>query len=64
VKALAAMPDETVIDGEVVALDSSGRPSFNELQNFGAGVATIVFYAFDVMVFNGRDVTAESLWAC
>ena len=58
------MPDETVIDGEVVALDSSGRPSFNELQNFGAGAATIVFYAFDVMVFNGRDVTAESLWAC
>ena len=32
VKALAAMPDDTVIDGEVVALDDSGAPNFAALQ--------------------------------
>jgi len=58
--ALAAMPDETVIDGEVVALDPAGRPSFNALQNGAAG-ATIFYYVFDVMVLRGRNVMGETL---
>ena len=40
--ALSALPDETVIDGEIVALDGSGRPSFNILQN-GSSKATIIY---------------------
>jgi DNA ligase D-like protein (predicted ligase) len=59
-RALAALPDETVVDGEVVALDEIGRPSFSALQNGSAG-ATIVYYVFDVMVLGGRNVMGEPL---
>jgi bifunctional non-homologous end joining protein LigD len=44
VKALLWMPDEAVIDGEIVALDQSGRPSFNILQNYGSSKAPSVFF--------------------
>jgi DNA ligase D-like protein (predicted ligase) len=62
VKALAGMPDETVIDGEVVALDESGRPSFNALQNGAAG-ARIVYFVFDVLILAGRSVMSDTLAA-
>jgi DNA ligase D-like protein (predicted ligase) len=61
VKALASMPDETVIDGEVVALDENGRPSFNSLQNYGSAGAPLHFFIFDLLVLRGRDVMSEPL---
>ena len=61
VKALSSLPDETVIDGEVVALDEAGRPSFNALQNYGPSKGSLLYYVFDVLTIRGRDVTGESL---
>jgi bifunctional non-homologous end joining protein LigD len=61
VKALAPMPDDTVIDGEVVALDADGRPSFNMLQNYGSDVAPLHFFIFDLLVLKGKDVMGEPL---
>src|SRR5262245_52133377 len=60
VRGLAKMPDETVLDGELVALDDDGRPSFSALQNFSPGTP-VVYYVFDVMVLEGRDVTGQTL---
>jgi len=60
-KGLAQLPDETVIDGEVVALDADGRPSFNLLQNYGSSKASIVYFVFDVMVLAGRDLMHDAL---
>jgi DNA ligase D-like protein (predicted ligase) len=59
-RGLAALPDETVIDGEVVAIDAGGRPSFNALQN-AVSSATIVYYVFDLMMLAGRDLSRETL---
>jgi len=62
-RALEALPDETVIDGEIVALDERGLPSFNKLQNSGLRSAPVVFYVFDVMMLAGKDVMSEPLWS-
>ena len=62
-KALQGMPDETVIDGEVVALDENGKPSFNMLQNYSSEAAPLIFYVFDVMILSGKDVMGETLVA-
>ena len=61
-RALGALPDETVIEGEVVAFDEDGRPSFNRLQNHGSSPATpLFFYIFDVLMLSGKDVLREPL---
>src|SRR6266850_755387 len=59
--ALRSLPDETVIDGEVVALDEEGRPSFNLLQNYGSSKTPLIYYVFDVLILAGRDVMHETL---
>jgi DNA ligase D-like protein (predicted ligase) len=60
--ALQLKPERVVVDGEIVALGVDGKPSFQSLQHRGANPTHhIVFYAFDVLHLDGRDITDEPL---
>ena len=59
--AFAKLPDATIIDGEIVAIDESGRPSFSRFQNFSANADAITFYAFDMPMWKGHDLRAQPL---
>lgn len=59
--ALFKLPENTVVDGEIVSLDENGRPSFNSLQNYGSSQTLLIYYLFDVPILNGRDLRKEPL---
>jgi bifunctional non-homologous end joining protein LigD len=61
VEALADLPAGTVVDGEIVAIDDSGRPDFNLLQNFRADASRIQYYIFDLLYWEDRDLTRVPL---
>jgi bifunctional non-homologous end joining protein LigD len=60
--ALRVAADSAVIDGEIVALDAKGHPSFQALQHRGAHPGhRIVFYAFDLLHLDGKDLMHDAL---
>lgn len=59
VKAAAKLPPGCLIDGEAVALGENGKPNFQLLQStLKGGQADLAFYAFDLLVDGGEDITA------
>ncbi|MFZ5449932.1 MAG: non-homologous end-joining DNA ligase [Thermodesulfobacteriota bacterium] len=49
---------EAVLDGEIVVVDQQGRPDFQMLQNYPAtGRGHLLYYVFDILFCNGRDLT-------
>jgi len=56
------LPPNTLIDGEIVALDENGRVSFNLLQHHRSKAQALVFYAFDVLIYRGRSVLKVPLY--
>src|SRR5437868_730184 len=56
--AVARLPvASAVLDGELVAIDEGGHPSFQALHHSDAH--TLVYYMFDVLRLDGRDLTRE-----
>ncbi len=60
-RGLSKLPDETVVDGEIVALDETGMPSFNVLQNYNHAATPLQFYAFDLLHFAGKNLRDRPL---
>ena len=60
--ACAALPcASALIDGEIVALDASGKPSFSTLQaNLKAG-GPLLYFAFDLLALDGVDLADRPL---
>ncbi len=61
VEGLSTIPGSWVIDGEIVAFDEQGRPSFQILQNTRTSPHGTAFYAFDLIHLNGVDLHARPL---
>ena len=59
--ALRSLPAGTVIDGELVAIGGYGKPNFNLLQNFRSAADSIIYYAFDILVYKERDLPLQPL---
>jgi bifunctional non-homologous end joining protein LigD len=59
VKAAESLPSGCLIDGEAVALNKEGKPDFQLLQSTlkEQRGKNLVFYAFDLLVDRGEDIT-------
>jgi DNA ligase D-like protein (predicted ligase) len=55
-RAFSFLPDDTLVDGELVVLDEHGRPSFSSLQKSRFTPDALHFYVFDVLAYRGRDL--------
>jgi bifunctional non-homologous end joining protein LigD len=50
-----------LIDGEIVVLDQEGRPSFQALHHWETAGLSIVYYAFDLLHLDGRNLMTTPL---
>ena len=53
--------DPVLLDGEIVALDERGVPSFQALQHRSVKGLVVVFYAFDLLQLGRRNLRREPL---
>jgi bifunctional non-homologous end joining protein LigD len=59
-RACENLPADTMVDGEVIAIGSDGKVSFNALQHNRSN-GHLQLYVFDVLIHHGRKVTGLPL---
>ena len=59
-RACQRLQPETLIDGEIVALDDESRISFNLLRHYRSQASAIQFYAFDLLIHRRQKPTSSS----
>ena len=52
-RACERLPTDTLLDGEITALDQNGGISFNLLQHHRSQAQALLFYAFDILIYQG-----------
>jgi bifunctional non-homologous end joining protein LigD len=55
-EAITAIKHTAVLDGEIVALDEEGKPSFQLLQHYHNTAVPLVYYVFDCLSVNGQSI--------
>jgi DNA ligase D-like protein (predicted ligase) len=60
-RACEQLPTNTLVDGEVVAIDETGHISFSLLQHHRSKAQALIFYVFDVLIYGSRSLAAIPL---
>jgi ATP-dependent DNA ligase len=61
VDALASLGGDFVLDGELVAFDPQGKPSFQLLENNQLWALPVYFYAFDLLNRDGESLVSLAI---
>ena len=59
--ALQALKTDAVLDGEIVAFDANGKPSFQLLQGARSDGTPLTYQAFDILYYKGKSLEARPL---
>ena len=54
--ALAELKPTAILDGEIVALDEEAKPRFEWLVSRGPQRGALVYYVFDLLMLDGKDL--------
>ena len=55
-RALEYLQSDTLVDGEIIAIDPGGRVSLNLLQNSRSKASAIQYYVFDLLMYRGKSL--------